>query len=519
MTELSAAVERVLDAARTLALEGGGASVLPVHLLHALVNDESRAHAVLVAAGMTSEQLQAEFPLPKAEGAYDPAAAVETQAIDPVLRQARRWIKHTPGETEIRTEHLLAALAMVDADVGRLFERLQLMPDEVRGVEVVEVSEPIVIEEPAERRSAGGGQWSEVGAAEVDHVVVRILDAAANRGREGLRVVEDAARFVLNDAHLCGLLKALRHELAAALQRLGGDAFHVKRDTVGDVGTTISTASEQVRATTSDVLRANCKRVEESLRTLEEYGKLIDAGAAAAIEQLRYRFYTLEKALLTVDMSRSRLGNCRLYLLVTESACRRGFERTVRGALDGGVDAIQLREKGIDDRRLLELAERVRTWTTDAGALFIMNDRPDLALISGADGVHVGQEDLGVQQARRIVGGEQLVGVSTHSIEQARQAVLDGADYLGVGPTFESRTKQFEAFAGLEFVRAVAGEIGLPWFAIGGIGAANVAEVVAAGAARAAVSSAICAADDPATAARELRRRFQIANCEMQIAN
>ncbi|MFO1095078.1 MAG: Clp protease N-terminal domain-containing protein [Planctomycetaceae bacterium] len=270
MTELSAAVERVLDAARTLALERGGASVLPVHLLHALVNDESRAHAVLNAAGLTSEQLQAEFPLPKAEGECDPAAAVETQAIDPALRQARRWIKHTPGETEIRTEHLLAALATVDADVGRLFERLRLTPDEVRGVEVVEVSEPIVIEEPVGQRSAVGGQKSEVGAAEVDHVVVRILDAAANRGREGLRVVEDATRFVLNDAHLCGLLKTLRHELARRLRRLGADAFHVKRDTTGDVGTTIGTAREQLRATTSDVLRANCKRVEESLRTLEE---------------------------------------------------------------------------------------------------------------------------------------------------------------------------------------------------------------------------------------------------------
>ena len=107
-------------------------------------------------------------------------------------------------------------------------------------------------------------------------------------------------------------------------------------------------------------------------------------------------------------------------------------------------------------------------------------------------------------QARQIVGPDRLIGVSTHSIEQARQAVLSGADYLGVGPTFPSQTKQFESFAGLEFVRAVSDEIGLPWFAIGGISAENVAQVVEAGATRVAVSSAVCAADDPSAVAREL---------------
>ena len=267
------------------------------------------------------------------------------------------------------------------------------------------------------------------------------------------------------------------------------------------------------------MLRANCKRVEESLRTLEEYGKLIDPGAAAAIEQLRYRFYTVEKALLTTESSRARLANRRLYLLVTESACRIGIERVIKGALEGGAGAIQLREKGGNDRRLLQIAENVRLWTTAADALFIINDRPDIAVLSGADGVHVGQQDLSVRHVRGIVGADQLVGVSTHSIEQARQAVLDGADYLGVGPTFASQTKQFESFAGLEFVGAVAAEIGLPWFAIGGITAENIAQVIEAGATRIAVSGAVCVSDDPSAVVKQLGRRLQISNCESQIAN
>ena len=136
-----------------------------------------------------------------------------------------------------------------------------------------------------------------------------------------------------------------------------------------------------------------------------------------------------------------------------------------------------------------------------------MNDRPDLAVLARANGVHVGQTELSVKDARSIVGPDMLVGVSTRSIEQARQAVLDGANYIGVGPTFPSNTKRFEQFPGVELLRAVAEEIRLPAFAIGGIDRENVAEVLAAGFTRIAVSGAIAAAADPAQAAKELLER------------
>lgn len=138
-------------------------------------------------------------------------------------------------------------------------------------------------------------------------------------------------------------------------------------------------------------------------------------------------------------------------------------------------------------------------------ALFIVNDRPDIARLVGADGVHLGQDDLPVADARRIVGPDTLIGVSTHSVAQVRKAVLDGADYLGVGPTFPSRTKAFDAFPGLAFVREAAAETSLPAFALGGIGPDNVQDVVAAGLRRVAVSSTIAAADDPEAVARVLR--------------
>ena len=289
-----------------------------------------------------------------------------------------------------------------------------------------------------------------------------------------------------------------------ALAALPAESLLRSRETEADVGTQISTRAETVRQSPLDVAQAACKRVQEAVRSLEEFGKLWSTTAAAQLERLRYTIYTLEKGLLLTDISSRALSDRRLYLLATESACPHGLGPAVRGALAGGVGLVQLREKGLPERRLIELGRRVREWTREASALFIMNDRADLAVVTEADGVHVGQDELSVKEARRIVGPQRLVGVSTHTIEQARRAVLDGADYIGVGPVFPSATKAFESLAGLEFVREVAAEISLPWFAIGGINADNVNLVAESGAKRIAVSSAILSANDPEAAAREL---------------
>ena len=168
---------------------------------------------------------------------------------------------------------------------------------------------------------------------------------------------------------------------------------------------------------------------------------------------------------------------------------------------------IQLRDKHLDDRELVDRGRLLRKLTRGTNTLAIVNDRADIAAAVQADGVHLGQEDLSVKDARAIVGTRMLVGVSTHNIEQARAAVLDGANYLGAGPTFPSRTKAFDAFAGLEFLREMAAEIRLPTFAIGGIDAENLPEVLAAGIERVAVSGAVTGkgrAAEAALAAREL---------------
>jgi thiamine-phosphate pyrophosphorylase len=334
--------------------------------------------------------------------------------------------------------------------------------------------------------------------------ILRVIDAAANRAREGLRVVEDYVRFVLDDRHLTEQCKQLRHDLAAVLRRLPAGHLQAARETQADVGTTVTTASEQHRSCAASVATANLVRLQESLRTLEEFGKTLDTALAAELEQLRYRSYTLQRAVEITGSSLDRLAAARLYVLLDGRASAEELARLARSLIAAGVHLLQLRDKHLDDRELLQRARVLREATAGTGTLFIVNDRPDLARLARADGVHVGQTELSVKDVRAIVGPQLLIGVSTHSIAQARQAVLDGANYLGVGPTFPSATKQFEHFPGLDFVRAVADEIRLPAFAIGGITRENLEQVLSAGLRRVAVSGAISAAANPAAAAREI---------------
>lgn len=341
--------------------------------------------------------------------------------------------------------------------------------------------------------------------ASVPTAVLRILDANQNRSREALRVIEEYLRFALDDAHLAELAKRLRHRLQEALAPLSRSEMLSARDTAGDVGTQITTASESQRSDAQDVVAAAFSRLQESLRSLEEYGKTVDGSMAAAIEGLRYDSYTLEKAIGTTSRACERLAECRLYVLIDASAHEAAFAARVERLVTAGVDCLQLRDKHLNDRTLLARAKLLRKLTAGSGTLFIMNDRPDLALLSHADGVHVGQEELPVAEVRRIVGVDMLIGLSTHSIEQAREAVLAGADYIGVGPVFPSGTKAFEQFPGLDFVREVAQEIRLPAFAIGGIDSQNVGQVVAAGLRRVAVGGAANGAADVATMVTQMK--------------
>jgi thiamine-phosphate pyrophosphorylase len=202
---------------------------------------------------------------------------------------------------------------------------------------------------------------------------------------------------------------------------------------------------------------------------------------------------------------RTRLAAARLYLVCDAKPDGSELPDLLRAAVSGGVDIVQLREKLLPDDELLAVAHASSALTRQLGTLLIVNDRPWVAEKAGADGVHVGQDDMPVAQAREVVGPEMLVGLSTHSPEQIDAVDADLVDYIGVGPIHETPTKPGRPAVGLELIRYAAANATVPFFAIGGLDAGNLTEALDAGAGRVCVLRAIAAAEDPEQAARELR--------------
>jgi len=198
----------------------------------------------------------------------------------------------------------------------------------------------------------------------------------------------------------------------------------------------------------------------------------------------------------------AKFGTVELYVLLTEALCRGDWYETAEAALAGGARAIQLREKQLTDAELLDRARRIRELCERHEALLIVNDRPDIALAAGAHGVRRGQCDLPVREARRILGDECLIAVSTHTVEQAKAALADLPDYIAVGPMFASLTKPQDHIAGPETLAAVRRLTSLPLVAIGGITVENAAQCAPADVL--AVCRAVISVDDVASATREL---------------
>ena len=518
--ETSPAVERAALAAKQRAEAAGAPYVRIADWLVYLLEDDEAKPALLIT------KLGASLDVVRDALAREPVSEVVAPPDRNLFTSARQWSLKLRGDATLTSEFLLLALLHVDpafrtemtghgVDVERLMGLLRsneiattpptaFAPPARESPDSSSVPTPVPTPVPMFRPVAPGPTAIE------RHAAARVLDANLNRAREALRVLEDFTRFARNDRDASERLKKLRHRLASAASLLPAPLLLAARDTPGDVGTTTTAEGEYERRSPLEVARVNLKRLQESLRSIEEFGKLFGSEFAATVEQIRYASYTVERLLVGGSTLRDRLADARLYVLLTSDRCPLGLERTIGEAAAGGVQVVQLREKSLNDRELLLRATLVRRWTRQAGVLFVLNDRPDLAALVEADGVHLGQDDLPAAEARRIVGPELLIGVSTHSVEQVLQAAREGADYLGVGPTFPSRTKLFDHFPGLEFVREAMETTGIPAFALGGIDATNIGEVVAAGARRVAVSAAIAAAEDPRTAAASLLAALEV---------
>lgn len=342
----------------------------------------------------------------------------------------------------------------------------------------------------------------------------RILDANLNRAREALRVLEDLARFGLGSESLAARLKGLRHDLTRAVSAAAVDpgSLLASRDAAADVGTAITTPGEATRPGPRSVAEAAGGRLGEALRSAEEAAKALgDGPLALALERVRYAGYDAAAA-VTLAFGTGRARQWRLCVLITEALCRHHpWERVAELAMDGGADCLQLREKSLDGGELVRRARALVDLSRRRGVTVFVNDRADIAAAADADGVHLGQSDLSVRDVRALVGYRLLVGVSTETLDQAREAARAGADLCGVGPMFPTTTKEKPRLAGVEYLRGYLSDpetAPRPHLAIGGITPDTLPSLVAAGCRGVAVSAAVCGAADPRALCAALRGGF-----------
>lgn len=336
--------------------------------------------------------------------------------------------------------------------------------------------------------------------------VLRILDANLNRAREGLRTAEEFARFVVNDAAALDSLKTVRRGLEKVIAALGPAApsLLAARDVPGDIG--VEPQAPALRRTSGDVAQAGLKRAQEALRVIEEYSHLVAKEAPPLAAQARYALYEAEQRLFAQAPSPllARLAKEPVMVIITRRMCHSSWRTMLEDLLEAGARVFQLREKRLSARDFTHYAQQFAERARRKDALTIINDRADVAFASGADGVHLGQEDLPLVAARRMLGKGALIGLSCHDLEEAKAAVAAGADYIGLGAMFDTRTKAVTKMAGPALLSEVVPQINVPVLAIGGIKAGNVGELGKAGAKHAAVCSAIIRSRTPGKAYRDI---------------
>ncbi len=350
----------------------------------------------------------------------------------------------------------------------------------------------------------------------MERAVYRIIDANFNRAREGVRIIEEFCRFALNCRPLAERAKQLRHELSSAIDKLDAGRLISSRDTLGDVGIGKTVDKQLTRDNLSDCFTAACKRLTEALRTLAEMTQTLNRPVAEAIEKLRYEAYTLEKDIVLFSEPAEKFRCVGLYLIISSNLPVDVISLTHRCAA-GGADCIQLRTKDTEDDKLFVIATEFVKVCKAAGVLSIINDRVDIAVAAGADGVHLGQNDLPIEQARKLQLAPLIIGKSTHSLEQLRSACKEYPTYVSLGPVFSTGTKPDAEPVGLDYVKLATKELidtGIGNVAVGGITPENVEDVLKAGAGAIAVCSAVTDAEYPMATCQALKEKIATFNEE-----
>ncbi len=309
------------------------------------------------------------------------------------------------------------------------------------------------------------------------------IDANINRALEGLRVCEDLFRFIKRNGKISERLKEIRHSIIEESKIFPGELLLHERDVENDEIKFTDLESETKRGSLYDLLRKNLHRAMEALRSIEEFYKLIHPGEKKnPFQGIRFSLYSLEKeiCLPLLRFEKEKFFENSLYAILDSSFVEDNkYIETASRLITGGASIIQLRMKDSDLKEILSRAREVSSFCKEKNVLFIVNDYPEIAVLSDADGVHLGQDDLPVHEARKILPPDMLIGVSTRSVSQATEADRDMPDYIAIGPVFDTKSKNGDLLEGIgiNVVKEVIRKTDVPLVAIGGLNKENIPQL------------------------------------------
>ena len=337
-----------------------------------------------------------------------------------------------------------------------------------------------------------------------DKRISRLIDANLDRAREGLRVIEDWCRFGLERKDLVLKIKDWRHQLS----KHHHETYKSARSSSTDQGALLNHPLQENRKTPNDIVFANCSRIQEALRVLEEFCRESNPALAKAAAIIRYEIYEFEITILKENNKKKRLEllkKCNLCLITSPE---KNLVQIVSLAIKAGIKMVQYRCKDLPDKEKIIEAKELATLCKKQNVLFIINDRIDFLLATDADGIHLGQDDIPLEIARNLIGTDRLIGKSTQDINQIQKAAKDGIDYIGIGPVFPSKNKPLKKAIGLDVLIKASRETNLPCFAIGGIKISNIDKVLTTGIKRIAIIDAIMKATDPSLETNKLLKKL-----------
>ncbi len=323
--------------------------------------------------------------------------------------------------------------------------------------------------------------------------IYQIIDANLDRAREGLRVLEDWARFGLGKEKYVERIKNFRHILG----KNHLEVYKQSRNHIEDKCKGLSHKEQSNKKTSKQIISFNSGRVQEALRVIEEFSRSHNHELSKIASEIRYEIYTIEIDLLSLSKfkkSEKILKENDLYVITEQKDNLLG---TLEEILIAGVRIIQYRFKTGTDKDHLQEAIQIKNLCKKYNSLFIVNDRIDIALASNADGIHLGQDDLDLKTARKLLGYSKIIGISANNEIDISNALKEGCDYIGIGPVFDTVTKRDKEPIGIEKIKRLTKDLDIPWFAIGGIKSNNISYLKNNGFKKVALVSQLMNSEDP----------------------